>query len=63
MEADEMAELIRAFDWSQTPLGPVSSWPQSLRTSVSLILNSQHPMWIGWGPACLFYTTTPTSGC
>ncbi len=55
MEGDsEMAALIRAHDWSQTPLGPISSWPQSLRTSVSLILNSQHPMWIGWGPAMTF---------
>ncbi len=55
MEGDsEMAALIRAHDWSRTPLGPVSSWPQSLRTSVSLILNSQHPMWIGWGPAITF---------
>ena len=50
----EMAALMRAHDWSGTPLGPVSSWPQSLRTSVSLILNSQHPMWIGWGPAVTF---------
>jgi hypothetical protein len=39
-----MAALIRAHDWSRTPLGAVSKWPQSLRTSVSLILNSQHPM-------------------
>ena len=46
----EMAALMCSHDWSQTPLGPVASWPQSLRTSVSLILNSQHPMWIGWGP-------------
>ncbi len=50
----EMAALMRAHDWSRTPLGPVFSWPQSLRTSVSLILNSQHPMWIGWGPAVTF---------
>ena len=50
----EMARLLRAHDWSRTPLGPVSSWPQSLRTSLSLILNSQHPMWIGWGPQLTF---------
>ena len=50
----ELAGLMRAHDWSQTPLGPVSCWPQSLRTAVSLILNSQHPMWIGWGPAATF---------
>jgi len=30
----EMAKVIRAKDWSGTPLGPIESWPQSLRTSV-----------------------------
>jgi len=50
----EMGERIRVFDWAQTPLGPLEEWPQSLRTSVNLILNSQHPMWIGWGPDITF---------
>jgi signal transduction histidine kinase/DNA-binding response OmpR family regulator len=45
-----MGSLIRKYDWSQTPLGPIEQWPKGLKTSVSLILNSQHPMWIGWGP-------------
>ncbi|MBV9505915.1 MAG: response regulator [Acidobacteriia bacterium] len=47
--AGEMGRTIRAFDWSNHPLGDPNHWPQSLKTSVSLILNSQHPMWIGWG--------------
>jgi len=50
----ELGTLIRDFDWSPTPLGPLASWPQSLRTSVSLILNARHPMWIGWGPDTTF---------
>lgn len=50
----EMAQLMAKFDWSRTPLGPVENWPQSLKTSVNLILNSQHPMWIGWGPERTF---------
>lgn len=49
-----MAERMAAFDWSAHPLGPIAAWPQSLRTSVSLMLNSQHPMWIGWGPQMSF---------
>jgi signal transduction histidine kinase len=50
----ELARLMRGHDWSKTPLGPLEEWPQSLRTAVSLILNSQHPMWIGWGPEVTF---------
>jgi PAS domain S-box-containing protein len=46
--------LIRTHDWSQTPLGPLTTWPQSLKTAVNLILSSQHPMWIGWGPDITF---------
>jgi len=49
-----LGDLIREHAWSTTPLGPIELWPQSLKTSVNLILNSQHPMWIGWGPAATF---------
>ena len=50
----ELSGIISAKDWSATPLGPIEDWPQSLKTSVNLILNSQHPMWIGWGPEATF---------
>ncbi|GAB4019433.1 hypothetical protein GCM10028808_57180 [Spirosoma migulaei] len=46
----EMGELIRSMDWSKTALGPIASWPQSLRTSVSLCLSSTFPILIAWGP-------------
>ncbi|AGY58500.1 ATP-binding protein [Gloeobacter kilaueensis] len=46
----EMGERIRAFDWAGTPLGPVSVWPQSLRTAASIVLNSLYPMFVFWGP-------------
>lgn len=52
--AGEMGQLIRQHNWSETPLGSIQQWPQILKTSVSLILNSQHPMWVGWGPAKTF---------
>ena len=45
-----MGALMRAHDWSTSPLGPPSGWPQSLRTAVSLVVNSGHPMFIAWGP-------------
>ena len=44
-----MAEIIQARDWSETPLGPIESWPQSLRTAVSLCLASNFPINIIWG--------------
>jgi signal transduction histidine kinase/FixJ family two-component response regulator len=46
----EMGRLIRSMDWSRTPLGPVETWPQSLRTTVSLCLSSTFPILIAWGP-------------
>lgn len=46
----EMGERTRAFDWSQTSLGPVEKWPQSLLTTLSIILNSRFPMFLFWGP-------------
>jgi PAS domain S-box-containing protein len=45
----EMGALTRAFDWSTTPLGAPESWPQSLRTAVRILLNTNHPMFIWWG--------------
>ena len=45
----EMGALVRAFDWSTTSLGPVSAWPQSLKTSLCTMLNSRYPMFIWWG--------------
>ncbi|HYX38335.1 MAG TPA: ATP-binding protein [Oligoflexus sp.] len=46
----EMSRVIRSMDWSQTPLGSLDSWPQSLRTTVSLCLASNFPISIVWGP-------------
>jgi hypothetical protein len=46
----EVGALMRAKDWSETPLGSVSSWPQSLRTAVSICLHSRFELFIWWGP-------------
>src|SRR5258708_7102837 len=46
----EMGELIRSMDWTNTPLGPLGSWPHSLRTTVNLCLASNFPINIVWGP-------------
>ncbi|CAN7181143.1 PAS domain-containing protein [Phenylobacterium sp. LjRoot225] len=44
----EMARRIAGHDWSRT-LGPISSWPTSLRTTVGLIIRSATPMILLWG--------------
>src|SRR5205823_3168435 len=46
----EMGKLVRSMDWGATPLGPIESWPQSLRTTVSLCLASNFPISLAWGP-------------
>ncbi|MBD2231446.1 PAS domain S-box protein [Phormidium tenue] len=48
----EMGALMRSYDWSKTPFGPVEQWPQSLRSTLSICLNSRFPMAIYWGPDC-----------
>jgi len=55
----EMGALMRAFDWSTTPLGPVEGWPQALKTCVRLMLTSRQPMWLGWGDALTFLYNDP----
>ncbi|TNC59316.1 PAS domain S-box protein [Rubellimicrobium roseum] len=46
----EMGVLMRGHDWSASPLGAPSAWPQSLRSVVGLILTSKFPMFVAWGP-------------
>ena len=52
----EMGALMRSFDFSSTILGPASEWPQSLRSAVSICLNSRFPIVLYWGPdlICLY---------
>jgi signal transduction histidine kinase len=45
----KMANAILTKDWSTTAVGAIESWPQSLRTTVSLCLASNFPMSIAWG--------------
>ena len=45
-----VAALMRAHDWSTSPLGPPARWPQALRSVVGLLLASKFPMFVAWGP-------------
>jgi signal transduction histidine kinase len=45
----EMADLTRAYDWSNTPVGDVAQWPETLLVTVNTMLSSRHPMFLWWG--------------
>lgn len=52
----EMGELMRNYDWLSSPLGSPHAWPSPLKTSLRLLLSSNHPMFIWWGPELIqFY--------
>ncbi|WP_426000454.1 PAS domain-containing protein [Caulobacter sp. DWR1-3-2b1] len=46
----EMGALLRVHDWSTSPLSHPSTWPQALRTAVSLMLGAAQPIYVAWGP-------------
>ena len=49
-DGGEMGELIRATDWSQTPLGSVESWSPTLKMMVRFLLANRFPLLLWWGP-------------
>ena len=46
----EMGARMRDTDWSLTALGPVDTWPQSLRSTLSMLLPSKAQIILFWGP-------------
>ncbi|WP_232797103.1 response regulator [Blastococcus atacamensis] len=46
----EAGRIMAAFDWASTSVGPVESWPASLRFAVRTVLVSRFPMLLTWGP-------------
>ena len=46
----EMPGRFRDTDWASTPLGAMETWPELLRVSVGLCLNSRFPLILWWGP-------------
>ncbi|MEO6886706.1 MAG: PAS domain-containing protein, partial [Jatrophihabitantaceae bacterium] len=46
----ETLALLRATDWMQTTLGPLSHWPDELIEAVRVTIPSKMPMLIWWGP-------------
>ena len=52
-------ELMRTHDWAESPLGYPFTWPQSLRSVVGLLLQSQFPMFVAWGRDLNFLYNDP----
>ncbi|HSZ80157.1 MAG TPA: hypothetical protein VK775_22310, partial [Chthoniobacterales bacterium] len=51
----DMAARMAVKEWALTPLGLPSSWPQSLRAIVRVMLTSRYAMWMAWGPDLTFF--------
>ncbi len=46
----EMKKRMREFDWSQTVLGPMHNWSICLLSTISMMLSSDFPFLMYWGP-------------
>lgn len=52
----EMGAVMRATDWSKTPLGAADKWPPALRMMVKFLLANRFPQLLWWGPQfCSLY--------
>ncbi|MFD5629174.1 SpoIIE family protein phosphatase [Streptomyces sp. NPDC127072] len=52
----EVGRDLALVDWAATtPLGDPEHWPQSLKTTVSVLLSSKFSMWMAWGPELTFF--------
>ena len=51
----EMGDLIRSFNWASTPVGDFNRWPQSLSTTISILLHTKFPMFLWWGPELICF--------
>ncbi|MCP4025483.1 MAG: response regulator [Sphingomonas sp.] len=46
---------IARHEWSSTSLGPLDTWPTSLRSTLALMLACPTPMFLAWGPDLLCF--------
>ena len=45
----EAGRLIRETDWDSTKIGPIESWPLSLKLALGIMLANKFGMYIAWG--------------
>lgn len=44
----KMADFVRNYGWAATPLGPIETWPQTLKTAVDICLGSAFVSLVWW---------------
>lgn len=59
----EMGHLTRSKDWSLTSVGSFNEWPQTLRITLSILLNSKFPMLLYWGPQLVCFYNDAYRAC
>ena len=50
-DSGEAGAMMRAFDWSASPIGNPATWSPALRIAVSMVLASPESMYLAWGPS------------
>lgn len=55
----QMGSLMRTYDWDAHPLGNPEHWPDSLKTTIRIILQSAYPMFIWWSPELYMFHNDP----
>ena len=49
VECPEYVSFVRAWDWSSTSVGSMSTWPSELRLAFNVIMRSERPQALYWG--------------
>jgi len=50
-----MGRRIAEFDWGNTSLGRLESWPRRLQSTIAIVLGSRYPMCLAWGEELLLF--------
>lgn len=51
----ETGKLLQTKNWINSSIGLPENWPQSLRTTISILLNASLPMILYWGPESICF--------
>jgi two-component system sensor kinase FixL len=49
------AGVLRSVNWAKTPLGPIETWPATLKTAVALVLDTPVIKVMLWGPELITF--------